>query len=123
MNIAKLSERIMVQKVSTVIDDNANHRAAWTDYYSCAAYVYTYQQSERNTAGLTIPYGTTEFTVRYCSELAGMTSNKYRIVFRGRNYDIESVDFMNYGFESIKIVATIENRETGAETEPEGDDG
>ncbi len=113
MNIGKMTERIMFQKGDTVIDENANHRVAWTDYYECFAYAYTYQASEKNETGRTIPNHTIEFTTRWCPELNDLDTTKYRIVFHEKNYDISSADMMNYDNKSIKFVCTNEERETG----------
>ena len=45
------------------------------------------------------------FEVRYCSELAGVSSDKYQVVFRGEAYNIISVDMMNYGKKTIRLKA------------------
>ena len=37
MDISGLRVRITIQKNETVVDENANHTSAWTDYFSCWA--------------------------------------------------------------------------------------
>ena len=46
--------------------------------------------------------GTISFTVRYCSNVSGITSTGYRILFKNVIYNIISVDHMNYKKKSMK---------------------
>lgn len=45
------------------------------------------------------------FLVRYCKELKGLDSTKYRILFRGDIYNITLVDFMQFQNKVIKLRA------------------
>ena len=93
--IARYNERITIQKNTVLVDQYKNHTNAWTDYYSCAAYVSTYQREEKENE-VTLEELSVTFEVRYCSELANITSTGYRVLFRGVPFNIESVDRMNY---------------------------
>ena len=102
--IARLGERITFQKNSVVTDKYGNHKNTWTDYYSCHAYVSTWQKEETE-GSVTNEERAVTFEVRYCSELADLASDKYQVVFRGEAYNILSVDMMNYQKRTIRLKA------------------
>ena len=41
MEIAKMNERITIQKNTTVVDAIGNHINRWEDYFSCFTYAST----------------------------------------------------------------------------------
>ncbi len=114
MKISLLNERITFEKNTTYVDENANHKNTWEEYFSCYTYAgsSSYQQKEQQAAGITVTNGGLVFTVRYCSELAVIDSTHYRVRFRGEVYNITSVDMMNYQRESIKVSCEKERRES-----------
>ena len=65
--IARYNERITIQKNTVLVDQYKNHTNAWTDYYSCAAYVSTYQREEKENE-VTLEELSVTFEVSYCSE-------------------------------------------------------
>ena len=88
MNISGLRVRITIQKNETVTDKYGNHKTAWTDFFSCWATVGTGAGAEK--AGVVVnPEESTDFTVRYCSETAQVTSTKYRILAEGKTWNIK----------------------------------
>ncbi|CAK7036777.1 MAG: hypothetical protein BACD_00143 [Bacteroides rodentium] len=101
-DIAKFNERITIQKNSVAIDGYQNHKNVWEDYFSCYAYASTYGAQEKESEIVTEERSII-FEVRYCSELSGITSTGYRILFHGDVYGIESVDMMNYQRKTIKL--------------------
>ena len=103
--IARFSQRIDFQKNAVTVDKYGNHKDTWSDYYSCHAYVSTWQKEETESA-ITTEQKSVTFEVRFCSELAEVASDKYRILFRGETYNIESVDMMNYQKQIIRFKAT-----------------
>ena len=103
--IARYNRRITVQKNSVVTDRYGNHKNDWEDMFECYAYVSTWQREETEDSATTNEQRSVTFGVRYCSELSGLTSDKHRIVFQGENYNIESVDMMNYQQKIIQIKA------------------
>ncbi len=113
MDIARLSERITIEKNETHMDAVGNHINEWTEYFSCAAYAAatTYQQREQEKAGTIVGENGLVFTVRYCSELKDLDSTHYRVIFHGDAYNITSVDMMNYDHKSIKIACEQERRD------------
>ena len=83
MDISKLNQRIEIQKGVSKTDEVGNVIRHWQDYYSCFASV--------NTAG--------------GKEISAVD---YRIVFRGKTYNIIQVDFADYDGKTIKIKAESE---------------
>lgn len=103
MDIAKLNERIMIQKYVVCKDAIGNHWNEWKDYFSCSAYASTFTADEQEGSPETSEKRTITFTIRWCSEVSCLTSTQYRVLFHGDVYDIESVDPMNYGRKSMKL--------------------
>ena len=94
--IATLNQRILFQKNSVVVDEYANHKNEWVDYFECAAYVNTWVKQEHSD-GVTTEYpASMTFETRYCSELAAVTTTDYRIIFDGHAYNIQTIDLLNY---------------------------
>ena len=46
MDIARLKERITIEKLTVKVDEIGNHTNGWEDYYSCYAYANTYMVDE-----------------------------------------------------------------------------
>ncbi len=113
MKISLLNERVTFEKNTAAVDEVGNHVNEWMEYFSCAAYAAasTYQQKEQEKAGTTVSDDALVFTVRYCSELAGLDTTHYRVRFRDTAYNITSVDMMNYGRKSIKVSCSKERRQ------------
>jgi len=103
MKISLLNEKIMIQKNRVAMDAIGNRRNIWEDYYSCFATISGENGTEKGEAGLIVSDSDISFLVRYCEAVAAVTSDGYRIVFRGYLYNIISVDHMNYRKKSIKL--------------------
>ncbi len=101
--IARKNARITFQKNTIVVDEYKNHLQEWSDYFSCFAYASTYAAHEDGNEVVHEERSVT-FHLRYCPELACVTSTGYRIVFNGENYDIKSVDMMNYQEREIRFI-------------------
>ena len=107
--IARKSERITIQKNSHSVDEMLNHISIWEDYYSCWAYASTYAVEETGEEVISEERSVT-FEVRYCPEIALVTSTGYRVLFRDGTYDIQSIDPMNYDGKSVRITCRREHR-------------
>ena len=105
MNIAALRVRITIQKNETVVDENANHTSAWTDYFSCWATAVASGKSAEETseAGTTQEADRLDFTIRFSSETAVIDSKHYRVKLGDRIYDIVGVDDMGFRRNSRKL--------------------
>ena len=107
MDIGAMNEKITIQKNTPTVDAIGNHREVWTDYYSCHATVSGEESSvssEAEEAGQRVEKGKIAFTVRYCSDLASVTSTDYRVSFKGDLFDITGIDHMGYKKKSVKIM-------------------
>nr|DAW00590.1 MAG TPA: Putative head tail adaptor [Caudoviricetes sp.] len=110
MDISKLCSRITIQKNTVEVDSIGNHKAVWTDFYSCYAYanLATGRKvgQEYEAAGQTVSSDTYTFTVRYCRTLKDLDSDHYRILFGGDIYNITLVDDFQFRHETLKLTAT-----------------
>ncbi len=102
--IARLNERLTVQRNTTAVDKYGNHRTIWEDFFSCYCYAGTYQYDRERESVVTSEVQTVNFEVRYCMELKDLDSTHYRIVFHEDSYDIQTVDMMNFQKRTIRIV-------------------
>ena len=107
--IAEKNERITFQKNDVAVDEYRNHTSSWSDYFTAWAYASTYIANEEGSA-VTSDERRITFHVRWCSELSKVTSNGYRILFRGDVYNILSVDLMNYRKREIRFSCKKEKR-------------
>ena len=108
MNIAKLNQRIQIQKAVSKTDEVGNVIQQWQDFYSCFASVNTAVGKERQ-KGDTEEQQTVSFAVRFCKQLSELSAVDYRIVFRGKTYNILQVDFADYDGKTVKIKAESED--------------
>lgn len=110
MEIAALNVRIMIQKNEVVVDKYQNHTSKWTDYFACWATCSGQTGTETDDAGQTLEEDKMDFTVRYSSETAAVTSTSYRIMLGDRIYNIDHVDDMAFKRRSLKFHATLARR-------------
>ena len=112
MNIAGLRVRIIIQKNETVVDKYGNHKSTWMDFFSCWATAITsgLYANEEEDAGHTVEADRLDFTVRYSSETAAVTSKGYRILLGDRIYNIVSIDEMSFKHHSRKLHAVLAER-------------
>ena len=107
--IAEKNERITFQKNAVMVDRYKNHTSLWSDYFDAWAYASTNIANEKEDA-LTSDERRITFHVRWCSELSVVTSDGWRILFRGEVYNILSVDLMNYQKREIRFSCRKEQR-------------
>ena len=107
MDISKLNQRIEIQKGVSKTDEVGNVLQQWQVFYSCFATVKTTGGKERQ-KGDTEEQQTVSFTVRFCKKLSELSAADYRIVFRGKTYNILQVDFADYDGKTVKIKAESE---------------
>ena len=108
MKVTGFRVRIMLQKNETVADRLGNHSSAWTDYFPCWASATEQTGDESEEAAQMREEDRMDFTVRYCSETAEVTSKGYRILLNGRIYNITHVDDMGFRKRSRKFRAKLE---------------
>lgn len=108
--IELMRERITIQKSEAGTDKNGNHILNWADYYSCAAYVNNLSGKEYWEAAQVNAQAEVNFVVRHCSEVAGMDTEHYRILFREQIYNISFIDNVQYKNKIVKIRAAVVKR-------------
>ena len=108
-SIAERSERIIIQKNEVQVDEYENHTSSWSDFFSAWAYASTYIANEEEKVTVSDERRIT-FSLRWCSELEGIDSTRYRVLFHGEPYNILSVDLMNYGKKEIRLSCRREKR-------------
>lgn len=107
MDISKLNQRIEIQKGVSKTDEVGNVLQQWQVFYSCFASVKTAGGKERQ-KGDKEEQHSVAFAVRFCKQLSEISAVDYRIVFRGKTYNIIQVDFADYDGKTIKIKAESE---------------
>ena len=112
MNISGLQVRITIQKNETVVDKYGNHKATWTDFFTCWASAVTsgLSASEKESAGHTTEANKLDITVRYSTETAAINSKQYRVLLAGRIYNILSIDEMGFKHNSRKLHTQLTER-------------
>lgn len=108
--IELMRERITFQKSEAGTDKNGNHVLNWADCYSCAAYVNNLSGKEYWEAAQVNAQTEINFVIRHCSEVAVMDTEHYRILFRGRIYNISFIDNVQYKNKTVKIRAALVKR-------------
>lgn len=103
MNIGLLNQRITIQASTISSDDIGNRIQTWYDLYTCCATVSKESGQEQFNAGRTTDGVTCTFTVRYSSEVRGITPREHRVKFAGAYYNILSVDHMSYKKPMLKL--------------------
>lgn len=105
MNAGAYREPVTIQKSSVTVDGIGNHTAKWDEYYRGYAYMNNLSGSEYWEAAQTQSENTVMFILRYHPILAEIGTKGYRLVHRGKQYDITSIDNVKYKNETIKIRA------------------
>ena len=108
--LGEWKERITVQKSSLGNDKAGNHVLAWEDYFSCSAFVNSLSGKEYWEAAQINAQKDMYFIIRYCSEVADMDTEHYRILFRGQVYNISFIDNVRYQNRTLKLRASLAKR-------------
>lgn len=111
MHIAAMNVRITFQKNTVTEDEIGNHINEWVDFYTCYATTSTKSGNESEQASITAVSERLYFNVRYSSETAQITSDKFRIKLQDRIYNILSVDDMSFKHKSLKLYAELDRRQ------------
>lgn len=105
INPGAMREIITIQKNTSEKDLRGNPVDNWNDYYTCHAYVNELSGTEFYEARKVMLENTVRFTVRYTKKLKDLDTTSYRLLFRGRIYDITFVDNPQFRNEILKISA------------------
>ena len=108
--IGEWNERIVIQRSRAGTDKAGNHVLSWEDFYVCWAYVNNLSGKEYWEAAQVNAQKDVFFLIRYCSEVAEMDTEHYRIVFRGQVYNITFLDNVKYQNRTVKLRASLAGR-------------
>lgn len=103
MNAGAYSELITIQRLTEERDKDGFAHNVWVDYYSNYAYVNKLSGSEFWQAAETAAQSTIRFEMRYHTQLESVDTKNYRLVFRGRIFNITNVDNVMFKNETVKI--------------------
>ncbi len=108
--IGEWKERIIIQRSTVGTDKTGNHVLFWEDFYICWAYVNNLSGKEYWEAAQINAQKDIFFLIRYCSEVAGMDTEHYRVKFRERIYNITFLDNVKYQNQTLKLRASLAER-------------
>lgn len=106
MNAGAYRELVVIEKSGHAEDDIGNQIPSWTEYYRGYAYMNNLSGSEYWEAAQTQSQNTIMFVFRYHPLLGAMNTKEYRLMHRGKAYNITSIDNVQYKNETVKIRAT-----------------
>lgn len=106
MNAGAYRELVVIEKSGYAEDDIGNQIPSWTEYYRGYAYMNNLSGSEYWEAAQTQSQNTIMFIFRYHPLLGAMNTKEYRLMHRGKAYNITSIDNVQYKNETVKIRAT-----------------
>lgn len=111
-NVGRLDKRITIQQASSEeqFDTIGNQLPGWADYHSCWAAVMGDSDKEEHNAKEPREQSVKNFKIRYCSKLEDMTTDCYRIKYRGHYYDIVSIDNLAEA-DSLLIIKAVRTDE------------
>ena len=108
--LGEWKERITIQRSSLGNDKAGNHVLVWEDYFCCSAFVNSLSGKEYWEAAQVNAQRDIYFIIRYCSEVAGMDTEHYRVLFRGQVYNITFIDNVRYQNRMLKLRASLVKR-------------
>lgn len=107
MNAGEYRDPFKIEKNSYTSDEIGNQTALWTEYYKGYAFVNNLYGAEYWEAAQTQAENTVVFTMRYHPLLDTINTRGFRLIYRGKIYNIKSIDNVKYRNELVKIKATM----------------
>lgn len=101
MNSEKLKHRITLQVLETEANENGFQVETWVDFKDLWAAVTNLHGREYFEAAAVQAENTVKFTIRYTDEI----DTTMRIFFKGKQYNITSIDNIKYENKFIEIMA------------------
>ncbi|MDT8717607.1 phage head closure protein [Clostridium sp. 19966] len=105
MNPGILNERIMIQK-RNLIKEKGIPKPVWEEFYGCWSGINNLFGNELYQAINVNLENTLNFTVRYCNRLDNLNTKEFRVVWKGRVFNLVYVDYLNMKKEKIILKAT-----------------
>lgn len=101
MKPEELRHRITIQKLETTTNENGYEIETWTDFKNLWAAVSNLIGREYFEAAEVQTENTIKFTIRYIDEI----DTTMRILFKGKQYNITSIDNIKYANKFVEIKA------------------
>ena len=99
-----LTERIEIQKFGNNVQDSEGFDIGkWENYYKCWACFQAVKGKEFADAKTTQSLNIVTFTVRYCNNIKELNTKDFRVVFKGKTYNIEYIYDVNNQHNFIDI--------------------
>ena len=106
MNAGAYREPVTIEKSGYTEDEIGNQVPVWAEYYRGYAYMNNLSGTEYWEAAQTPAQNTVMFIMRFHPLLTAMNTREYRLMHRGKAYNITSIDNVQYKNETVKIRAT-----------------
>lgn len=100
-------EPIEIQRQQCTEDEIGNQIVKWVPFIRVRAYVNNLSGTEYWAAAQTRSENTVMFFLRYCRQIAEMNTKEFQILYRGKEYNVTSVDNVQYKNETVKIRAVM----------------
>lgn len=107
MDAGKLRDKITIEKRTIETDEVGNQSSKWVVVYRGFASVNKLYGREYWAAAASQSEDTVVFSLRYHPIFNTVNSLDYRLLFRGDEYDIKSVDNVKHINDTVKIRATV----------------
>lgn len=106
MKPEELKHRITLQVFTTVVNENGFEVESWVDFKTLWASVTNLHGREYFAAAVVKAENTVKFTIRYIDGI----DTDMRILFKGKQYNINAIDNIKYENKYIEIkVLEVEN--------------
>ena len=105
MNAGAYRHRVVIEKRSVVTDKIGNQSSEWKEHYKGYAYINNLSGTEYWQAAQTQSENTVMFVMRYHPLLNALDTVSYRLFWRDKEYNITSIDNVQYKNETVKIRA------------------
>lgn len=110
MKTSDLKERIVIQKLENIVDEEGFDVECWIDYHKCWSCFRTVGWKEYFSAAAIQAQNTVTFTIRFSNKIKVMledikVTKYYRILYKKREYDIKYVCDLDNRHEYVDIKA------------------
>ncbi len=105
MDAGAYRELVIIEKASVIKDSIGNHKTVWQKYYRGYAYINNLSGTEYWEAAQTQAENTVMFIMRYHPLMEQINTREYRLVHREQEYNITSIDNVQYKNETVKFRA------------------
>lgn len=103
----ELNQRILIMKKTVSTDEIGNQFESWTDFYKCWSAVNGLSGREYWQAKEQHQEDTANFKIRYCKKLNEINTHDFKIIFKEKSYDIQSVDNVFFADNLVNIKAVV----------------